>query len=140
MSETRKIEELNPGSRSVDLLVKVLEINPPREVSTKDGGRHMVAEALVADSTGCVLLSLWDSDIDKIKVDQNLSIKNGYISLFRGSMRLNTGKYGSIEISTDDIGAVNSENNISNRSYDQHIPKFRPLYHDDNRRGRGRRR
>ena len=140
MSESKKIEELNPGSRSVDLLVKVVEINPPRDVSTKDGSTHKVAEALVADTTGCILLSLWDSDIEKVKVDQSISIKNGYVTLFRGNMRLNTGRYGTIEATTEDVGQINTENNSSNRSYDQHIPKFRPLYHDDDRRRRGRRR
>ncbi len=140
MSESKKIEELNPGSRSVDVLVKVLEINPPRDVSTKDGSTHKVVEALVGDSTGSILLSLWDNDIEKVKIEQNISIKNGYVTLFRGNMRLNTGRYGTIETTTEEVGTVNKENNISSRSYDQHIPKFRPLYHDDDRRGRGRRR
>ena len=140
MSESKKIEELNPGSRSVDVLVKVLEINPPRDVSTKDGSTHKVAEALVGDPSGCILLSLWDNDIEKIKADQNISIKNGYVTLFRGNMRLNTGRYGTIEATTEEVGTINKDNNISSRSYDQHIPKFRPLYHDDDRRGRGRRR
>ena len=74
-----------------------------------------------------------------MKVDQTISIKNGYVSLFRGTMRLNIGKYGTLEETTETIANVNRENNISNRSYDQQIPKFRPLYHDDDR-GRFRRR
>ncbi|MDI9644207.1 MAG: single-stranded DNA-binding protein [Candidatus Verstraetearchaeota archaeon] len=138
MSEIKKIEELNPASRSVDLLVKVLEVNPPREVSTKDGSQHRVAEVLVGDSTGCVLMSLWDSDIEKVQAGQSFWIRNGYVSLFRGNIRLNTGRYGTIEPSEEDV-AANTENNISNRSYDQKIPKFRPLFHDDSRRGRRRR-
>ncbi|MBM5804693.1 MAG: single-stranded DNA-binding protein [Candidatus Verstraetearchaeota archaeon] len=139
MSEVKKVEELNPGSRSVDVLVKVLEINPSREVSTKDGSLHNVADALVGDETGCIILSLWDNDIPRVKADQTISIKNGYVSLFRGTMRLNIGKYGTLEETTETITNVNRENNISNRSYDQQIPRFRPLYHDDDR-GRFRRR
>ncbi|MBC7127882.1 MAG: single-stranded DNA-binding protein [Candidatus Methanosuratus sp.] len=137
MSEIKKIEELNPASRSVDILAKVLEINPPREVSTKDGSQHRVSEVLVGDSTGCVLMSLWDSDVEKVQVGKSIWIRNGYISLFRGNMRLNTGRYGTIEPSEEEVIA-NTENNISNRSYDQKIPKFRPLFHDDSRRGRRR--
>ncbi|MEM4643963.1 MAG: hypothetical protein QW748_01130 [Candidatus Methanomethylicaceae archaeon] len=131
MSEVKKIEELNPASRGVDVLVKVLEINPSREVSTKDGASHSVAEALVGDDTGCVLLSLWDDDIERVKVGQTVSIKNGYVTLFRGSIRLNVGRYGTLELATEEIPHVNMENNISNRSYDQQVPKFRPLYRDD---------
>ncbi|MGF3499520.1 MAG: single-stranded DNA-binding protein [Candidatus Methanosuratincola sp.] len=137
MSEIKKIEELNPASRSVDILVKVLEIAPPREVSTKDGSQHRVSEVLVGDPTGCVLMSLWDSDVEKVEVGKSIWVRNGYISLFRGNMRLNTGRYGAIEPSEEEVTA-NTENNISNRSYDQKIPKFRPLFHDDSRRGRRR--
>jgi len=139
MSEAKKIEELNPASRGVDLLVKVLELNPSREVSTRDGSSHSVAEALVGDETGCVLLSLWDNDIQRVKVGQTISIKNGYVSLFRGSIRLNVGRYGTMELATEEIPQVNTDNNISNRSYDQQVPKFRPLYRDDYR-GKFRRR
>jgi|YelNatPaOPRAMG01_1025707.scaffolds.fasta_scaffold11598_5 replication factor A1 len=131
MSEVKKIEELNPASRGVDVLVKILEVNPSREVSTRDGSSHSVAEALVGDETGCVLLSLWDDDIQRVKVGQTVSIKNGYVTLFRGSIRLNVGRYGTLELATEDIPQVNMDNNISNRSYDQQVPKFRPLYRDD---------
>ncbi|MGQ9759019.1 MAG: hypothetical protein ACUVQ5_00370 [Candidatus Methanomethylicaceae archaeon] len=139
MSEVKKIEELNPASRGVDVLVKVLELNPSREVSTRDGTPHSVAEALVGDETGCVLLSLWDNDIQKVQVGQTISIKNGYVSLFRGSIRLNIGRYGTMELSSEEISQINTENNISNRSYDQQVPRFRPLYRDDYR-GRFKRR
>ncbi|NHV59968.1 MAG: single-stranded DNA-binding protein [Candidatus Verstraetearchaeota archaeon] len=131
MSEVKKIEELNPASRGVDVLVKILEVNPSKEVSTRDGSSHSVAEALVGDETGCVLLSLWDDDIQRVKVGQTVSIKNGYVTLFRGSIRLNVGRYGTLELATEDIPQVNMDNNISNRSYDQQVPKFRPLYRDD---------
>jgi len=140
MSERKTIEELNPGSRSVDIVVKVIEVNPSREVSTKDGSMHNVAEALVADETASVLLSLWDNDISRVQAGKTISIKNGYITLFRGNMRLNIGKYGTLEDVTENLENVNTENNISNRSYDQQIPKFRPLYTDSDRGGRSRRR
>jgi len=135
----KKIEELNPASRGVDLLVKVIEISPSKEVTTKDGKTHNVAEVLVGDETGCVLLSLWDESIEKVKVGQTLSIKNGYVSLFRGSIRLNIGRYGSMELASEDLQYVNKENNISNRSYNQKIPEFKPLFRNDYSRKRKRR-
>jgi replication factor A1 len=135
----KKIEELNPASRGVDLLVKVIEISPSKEVTTKDGKTHNVAEVLVGDETGCVLLSLWDESIEKVKVGQTLSIKNGYVSLFRGSIRLNIGRYGSMELASEDLQYVNKENNISNRSYNQKIPEFKPLFRNDYSRKRRRR-
>ncbi len=135
----KKIEELNPVSKGIDLLVKVIEINPSKEVTTKDGKTHNVAEVLVGDETGCVLLSLWDENIEKVKVGQTLSIKNGYVSLFRGSIRLNIGRYGSMEVVSKDLPYINKENNISNRSYDQKIPEFKPLFRNDYSKKRRRR-
>jgi replication factor A1 len=140
MSEPKKVEELNPGSRAVDVLVKILELNPSRQVSTKDGSVHNVAEAVVADDTASVILSLWDDDIGRVQVGKTIAIKNGYITLFRGTMRLNVGRYGTMEDTAEALETVNTENNISSRSYDQQIPKFRPLYTDSDRGGRNRRR
>jgi replication factor A1 len=141
MSESKKVEELNPGSRSVDVLVKVVELYPVREVTTKDGSSHRVAEALVGDETGSVILSLWDEAASGAQAGKIIQVRNGYISLYKGNMRLNIGKYGTMEDTAEAVGEVNTENNISNRSYDQQIPKFRPLYtnSDRGRYGRGRR-
>lgn len=140
MSESKKVEELNPGSRSVDVLVKVVEVYPVRDVTTKDGSSHRVAEALVGDETGSVILSLWDDAASGAQNDKIIQIRNGYISLYKGNMRLNIGKYGSMEETAETVASVNTENNISSRSYDQQIPKFRPLYTDSDRGRYGRRR
>jgi len=59
---------------------------------------HRVADALVGDETGCVVLTLWDDNIDKVNEEATLQITNGYVNLFRGNMRLNIGRYGSFQI------------------------------------------
>ncbi len=65
-------------------------------------------------------MTLWDDKIDAINEGAILSITNGYINLFRGNMRLNIGKYGSYEIVEDStIEEVNTENNLSNKRYEQ---------------------
>jgi replication factor A1 len=49
---TMNVEELTPQSRRVNTTVKIVSINPVREVtSRRDGSSHRVAEALVADET-----------------------------------------------------------------------------------------
>ena len=53
--------DLTTYSRRVNLVARVVELAEPREVSSSsDGGLHRVAEALVGDETGVVLLTLWD--------------------------------------------------------------------------------
>jgi replication factor A1 len=115
-----QVGNLNPGSRSLNLTVKVISKNPVREVvSRRDGSTHRVTEALVGDETGSVLLTLWDDSIESVSEGDVVDINNGYIRLFRGSMRLNIGRFGSLEASEEEIENVNTENNMSDRQYEQ---------------------
>jgi len=115
-----KVESLNPRSRRVNVTVKVTSKNPVREiVSRKDGSNHRVTEALVGDETGAVLLTLWDDDIEKVKEGDILDIGNGYVSLFKGSMRLNIGRFGTLEPSKTPIGDVKTDNNLSDRHFEE---------------------
>ncbi len=116
-----KVEELTTNSRGVNLIVKVVSKSEVREViSRRDNTRHRVVDALVGDETGSIYLSLWDEKIDDVEVGDTLRVDNGYVSLLRGSMRLNTGRYGSLEaIDESPIVEVNTENNLSKKIYRQ---------------------
>jgi len=115
-----KVEELTPRSRSINMTVKVISTNPVREVTSRRGGSsHRVTEALVADETGAVLLTLWDDTIDEVSDGDIYDVKNGYVNLFRGSMRLNTGRFGSLTPSEEAIDETNVDNNMSDRQYEQ---------------------
>ncbi|KPV63505.1 MAG: single-stranded DNA-binding protein [Candidatus Bathyarchaeota archaeon BA1] len=94
-----KIEELTPNSREVNVIVKVVSKSQARDVTSgRDYPIHRVADALVGDEAGCIYLSLWDDNIDKVNEGDTISIKNSYVNLFRGSMRLNIGRYGTFEL------------------------------------------
>jgi len=122
-----KIGSLNSYSRGVNVKVKVVEKSEPRTVfSRRDETEHRVAEALVGDETGCILLTLWDEAIDEVSVDDVIDIKNGYVNTFRGSMRLNVGKYGSREKIEGEIPEVNRENNLSEKTVSR--PRFERGY------------
>jgi replication factor A1 len=149
-----KIGDLNERSRQVNVVAHVSNVSQPREVSSRaDGSTHKVTEALVGDETGSILLTLWDDAIGKVSEGKNVDIKNGYVSVFKGSMRLNIGRFGEIGDSDAEIANVNTENNLSEKVVEQprrfggggrdFRPRFKPLYRDlDDRgggRGRGRR-
>jgi replication factor A1 len=115
-----KVEELTPQSRSINMTVKVISINPIRDVtSRRDESSHQVTEALVADETGSVLLTLWDDTIGEVSEGDIYDVRNGYVRLFRGSMRVNTGRYGSLTPSEEIIDETNLENNMSDKQYEQ---------------------
>jgi len=137
-----KVEELTPRSRNLNIIVKVASKSEARVVSGRGGYEtHKVADALVGDETGCVYLTLWDDNIDAISEEDTVQITNGYVNLFRGNMRLNIGRYGSFEVLGESpIEEVNTENNLSEKRYEQErrYQPSRPRYGE--RRGYQRRR
>jgi len=118
--ELVKVEALTPNSRGVNTIVKVVSKGEVRSVTGRDYSVRRVADALVGDETASIYMTLWDDKIDAINEEATLRITNGYINLFRGNMRLNVGKYGSYELVEDSpITEVNTENNLSDKRYEQ---------------------
>jgi replication factor A1 len=112
-SEHAKIGTLKSNLTNLKVKVKILTIREPRVIfSRRDRTEHRVTEALVGDETGCVLLTLWDNQIDSLNVGEVYEIQNGYTNLFRGSLRLNMGKYGTAEKADEDID-VDTKSNLS---------------------------
>ncbi len=116
-----KVGDLTQYSRSVNTVVKVISKTEPRDVTSRaDQSAHKVCEALVADETGSVYMTLWDEKIDELEDDSVIGITNGYINLFRGSIRLNLGRYGSYEVLEEaPFEDVNLENNLSSKVFEQ---------------------
>jgi len=116
-----KVGELSPTSRAVNVTAKVVSKSEVRNIAAgRDGAPHRVSDALVGDETGCVYLTLWDDNIEKVNEGDTVNIKNGYVNLFRGNMRLNVGRYGTLEVSEEPLeGEVNTENNLSTKVYER---------------------
>jgi replication factor A1 len=131
-----KIADLTPTSRAVNVTAKTISKSEIRNIAEgRDGQPHRVCDALIADETGSIYLTLWDDNIEKIEEDATINVKNGYVNLFRGNMRLNVGRYGQLEVAEEEFtGEVNTENNLSDKVYEQ--PR-RPYY--SRRGGRNRR-
>ena len=126
-AETKKVNELTPQSKRVNVLVKVVSVGEPKEIPNRFGGEaKKVAEAVVGDETGTVILSLWQDQIGTVQPGDVLSIENGYISLVQGHMRLNVGKYGKMTKSDKEMPTVNSEVNVSAAEHEQERRRFRP--------------
>jgi replication factor A1 len=120
-AEPVKVGELNSYSRKVYTTVKVISKTEEREVTSRsDMSTHRVAEALVGDETGTIYMTLWDNVLDEIQDDMVLEVKDAYVNLFKGSMRLNLGRYGSYEVIDEaPFDDVNLENNLSSKVFEQ---------------------
>ncbi|MHA1378879.1 MAG: single-stranded DNA-binding protein [Candidatus Helarchaeota archaeon] len=127
IEEFKVVDDLRPGLRAINIKIKCNSKNEEREVTSRKTGESLrVTEALVGDETGSLYLTLWNDDIDKMEVDHIYKLKNVYTTVFKGSLRLNLGKYGNFEEITDeDFKDVNLDNNLSDKVYDQ-PRKYRP--------------
>ena len=116
--EYKIVDELGSSSSSINIKIKCISKNEEKKVVSRSTGETMrVTEALVGDETGCVYLSLWNDDIDKIEIGHIYKLTNVYTKMFRGSLRLNIGKYGNIEAINSELIKVNTENNKSDEFY-----------------------
>lgn len=131
-----KVKDLTPHSKQVNVVAKCLSVGEAREIPSKFGPTRRVAEAVVGDETATIILSLWENQIGTVNADDVIFVDNGFVSLVRGHMRLNSGKYGSISRSDRDIPTVETSQDMSAKEYAQE----RRFGHEGGRRdfgGRG---
>jgi len=120
-----KVESLEPYARDVNTIVKIVNVGEPRVVSR---GERRIADALAGDETASIILNLWDDDIDTYTEGDVVEVKNGYVSVFRGSMRLTSGRYGTLEKSEEEISEVNTDVNLSDKEVEERQRSRRRSY------------
>ncbi|MHA1991398.1 MAG: single-stranded DNA-binding protein [Candidatus Hodarchaeales archaeon] len=113
-----KVKDLQPFENKFRLNFKVIEKSEEREVTNKNNPseKHRISDVTVADDTGAIILSAWDDDIDFLAEGSFFKIENGYVNVFRDSMRLSKGKFGDFQPIEDDFEVDTS----SNRSDETH--------------------
>ncbi|HXW67092.1 MAG TPA: single-stranded DNA-binding protein [Thermoplasmata archaeon] len=119
-----KVRDLTPNSKQVNVLAKVLSVGEPKEVMGKFGDPRKVCEAVVGDDTAVITLSLWNEQIGTIAKDEVVLVDNGYVSLVRGHMRLNVGRYGNLSKSTEAIAEVNNSLDMSQQEFESERRSF----------------
>ena len=93
------IKDLRNGMKRVDVEAKVVEKGDPREVTSRyKDETYKVADAVVADDTGSIKLTLWNEQIDQVNVNDSIKVENGYVTSFKGEIQLNVGKYGKLTV------------------------------------------
>ncbi|MGP8078261.1 MAG: single-stranded DNA-binding protein [Thermoplasmata archaeon] len=119
-----KVRDLTPNSKQVNVLAKVINVGEAKEVMGKFGDPRKVCEAVVGDDTATIILSLWNEQIGSIAKDEVILVDNGYVSLVRGHMRLNVGRYGNLTKSTDAIPEVNQTLDMSQQEFESERRSF----------------
>ncbi len=91
------IKDLQPKQGKVEIEAEVIEVSPPRSFN-KFGKEGKVANAKIKDASGTITLTLWNEEIDKVKVGSKIKIVNGYVSEWQGEKQLSAGRFGQIEV------------------------------------------
>lgn len=93
------IKDLQDGMKRVNVEAKVVEKSDPREVKSRfKDETYRIVDAVVADETGSIKLTLWNEQIEQVNVGDNIKIDNGYVTSFKGEAQLNVGKFGKLTI------------------------------------------
>jgi len=93
------IKDLQDGMKRVSVEAKVVEKGDVREVKSKyKDETYRIADAVVADETGSIKLTLWNEQIEQVNVGDNVKIENGYVTSFKGEIQLNVGKFGKMTV------------------------------------------
>jgi len=87
-NKTMKISELRIGMKRVNVKAKIIEIPPRRLVQTMWGGRSYVSNAKISDETGSITLSLWNNQIGRFNIGDEIEIVNGVVTNFAGKFQL----------------------------------------------------
>ena len=119
-----KVRDLTPSSKQVNVHAKVVNVGDAKEVMGKYGDPRKVAEAVIGDDTALITLSLWNEQIGTIAKDDIILVDNGYVSLVRGHMRLNVGRYGNLTKSDQPIGEVNQSLDMSQQEVESERRSF----------------
>ena len=114
-----KCKDLNPRLSKVSLELQVVSKQEVRSVkSHRDRTPHKMTEVLVGDETGVILMTLWDENVGQLDAGKTYLVENGYVTLFKGSMRLNLGKYGEVKEVNKQL-TVDAKNNLSERIFQE---------------------
>ena len=87
-SERKLISELQPNERSVNLLCRVIAVNP-KEITVK-GDSRKIFYGILGDESGTISFTAWNSDLDLEKGDV-VEISNAYTREWQGTVQLNLG-------------------------------------------------
>jgi len=91
------IKDIQPKT-GFDLLEgEVTEIGPVREFQ-KFGKPGRVCTARLKDESGDCNFSLWNEQIDQVKVGDKVKLENGFASEWQGDVQVSTGRNGSLTV------------------------------------------
>ncbi len=95
-NEKKKIVELKEGENAI-IEGNVLEVFEVKQIVKKNGDRITLQEVLIDDKSAGITLKLWGKQVNTLKENDKVRVE-GYVSSFRDTFGISTGKFGKIEV------------------------------------------
>ena len=84
------------GIRGISINVEIVDKPEPKTIVTRFGNELYVADLIVKDDSGKMILTLWNEDIDKVSKGSWITINNGFTNTFRETVKLNISRQGTL--------------------------------------------
>jgi replication factor A1 len=99
VKEMTQLNELQDGMKRVSAQAQVVEKGDVREIKSRfKDETYRICDAIIADESGSIKLTLWNEQIEMVQVGDRIVIDNGYVTSFRGEIQLNVGKFGTMKV------------------------------------------
>ncbi len=92
-----EIKDIQANQGNVDIVAQITEKEDARSFE-KFGKTGQVCNAKLKDATGEIKLTLWNEDVEKVKVGDKVHLQNGWCSEYKGEKQLSSGKFGKIDL------------------------------------------
>ena len=82
-----KIKEIQANQGNITFEAEVISLQEPRSFN-KFGKEGRVCNAVIADASGEITLTLWNDDIDKVKAGDKIKLENGWCSEYKNQKQI----------------------------------------------------
>ncbi|XP_057816673.1 uncharacterized protein At4g28440 [Cryptomeria japonica] len=116
-----KVDQLQPGTSGHTLTVKVVSSKTVMQKGRPSGPQvrpMRIAECVVGDETGTIIFTARNEQVDMMKPDTTVILRNAKIDMYKGSMRLAVDKWGRVEVTDAANFNVKEDNNLSLIEYE----------------------
>jgi replication factor A1 len=93
-----KIGDLRYGMKGITVKAKMIEIPPAKLVITRWGSSACVSNVTIADDTGTIQLGLWNDQIEKVNVGDEVELTNCRVARFANEPQLRLGRKSTISV------------------------------------------
>ncbi len=101
MTEITKVKDLQVNKNFEALQLEITSKGEPRQFATQKGS-GTVCNAAGKDKTGEIKITLWNDECNQVNEGDNIVIKNGWCTEYKGEKQVSAGKMGSIEVAKEE--------------------------------------